>query len=866
MVRFITATRKLAALLDDNGGKPVATSARVIGVHFQFAQEQEVSTDSDRVVAIAIGNDSPTSEAVVLQIDSLGVGQVIAGLGALLEDPPTVKVLFNLDRAARWLHRCGAGYVSPKNCLDLQLLYKQRVKSKKAKASLSTVVSALAGPSTVAMERQVAAFNAKLKSKAWTKSPLAPPMVNTLIQSMQLYARCYHSVCGMNGGISELPRVVAATEARWYGALPKLVEPSSADATAAPAAHQEVVLEASAGAASDASNEKPAAVKLPLAPLMVVDSEREQDVVFRSPFVGVHFQFASQSCTNSSSDPNREGTDELVAITIFGPAAKDPTVVLHMVWLSNTRAIRPLKALLMDSATTKVMHDVHRAAYWLHCNGLGDVELVNCIDLQLLYETTVDSTALHADILRIATHCFPEPSENLAQSMHSFKASLRPVETAEWMHAPLSQKLLQTLAQTTKLYAQCYEELSPGAPLKNSCAAMTRTRWQFAVENRGRKAIWFDPKADNQPRSAECLMLSSSSSATPAQVDILPLELQCELAPLLDLLPMDYRDAILAVDNYQNCLVDVCLDVGRIPYVYAGKKQRVVLSRNGETVTKDTIDEIIMNLGGDMRIGDDNRAGIDRQLHRISVMRSKTDEVYGLTMRVGRALRNAACVLTDLLLSERHADKSVLVLGHPGSGKTTLIRDVARCISETMENVCIIDTSNEIGGDGLVPHACVGWARRMMVRSLELQAGVMVECVQNHTVETLIVDEIGRKAEVLAASTVRQRGPRLIASAHGDFRALMKNPDLKGLVGGSQQVIVGDSAAAQSASKSKLQTQRAGNPIFDVIVELDRVVRGRCRIIWDVAKAVDSVFEGNGYAFETRQWDVNTRGVLLLDE
>ncbi|KAG6590974.1 Necrosis and ethylene-inducing protein 6 [Phytophthora cinnamomi] len=233
-------------------------------------------------------------------------------------------------------------------------------------------------------------------------------------------------------------------------------------------------------------------------------------------------------------------------------------------------------------------------------------------------------------------------------------------------------------------------------------------------------------------------------------------------------------------------------------------------------------------------------------------------------MRVGRALRNAACVLTDLLLSARHADKSVLVLGHPGSGKTTLIRDVARCVSETMENVCIIDTSNEIGGDGLVPHECVGWARRMMVRSLEAQAGVMVECVQNHTVETLIVDEIGRRAEVLAASTVRQRGPRLIASAHGDFRALLKNPDLKGLVGGSQQVVVGDSAAAQSASKSKVQTQRAGNPIFDVVVELDHVVRGRCRIIWDVAKAVDGVFEGSGYAFETRQWDASTRGVQVL--
>ncbi|KAF4320804.1 hypothetical protein BBO99_00002899 [Phytophthora kernoviae] len=359
---------------------------------------------------------------------------------------------------------------------------------------------------------------------------------------------------------------------------------------------------------------------------------------------------------------------------------------------------------------------------------------------------------------------------------------------------------------------------------------MTSARWKNAIVNKGCRAIWFDPDADNQPRSLECIELNSalveSSEQTSEKHKSTPvalpsLQLQCELDPLLKVLPTEYQHAILAIDNYHGKLVDVCLDVGRTPYVYTGKRQRAVLTQDGSTVSKETIDEVLRKLGGEMRIGNDNRVGIDQQLHRISVMRSKTDEVYGLTMRVGRALRNAACSLTDLLLSQRHNNKSVLVLGHPGSGKTTLIRDVARCVSETMEN--------------------------------------------NHTVETLIIDEIGRKAEVLAASTVRQRGPRLIASAHGDFRALIKNPDLKGLVGGSQQVLVGDATAAKSPNKSKLQTQRAGNPIFDVIVELDHVIRSQCRIIWDVAKAVDCVLGGQCYSFETRQWDSSTCGVQVID-
>ncbi|KAG1684906.1 hypothetical protein DVH05_010172 [Phytophthora capsici] len=485
--------------------------------------------------------------------------------------------------------------------------------------------------------------------------------------------------------------------------------------------------------------------------------------------------------------------------------------------LPRSLVLLALKTLLEDSSTVKVMHDIHRVAYWLRCYGVTNLCMAKCVDLQIVYENTVNPAQLQASMMEIVKSCESSGSSiSAAGTMASFQTKSKPVSPAEWTLQPLPEPLLERLANEAQLYARCYDAVDKKFASSAACHAMTAGRWQHALINHRVQAIWFNPDADNQPRSLECFDYNNSgiSGMLALPSGISSLELQCDLDPVLELLPAEYSDAIAAIDDYHTKLVDVCLDVGRIPYVYIGKKQRVVLSKSNAPVTKETIDEVIANLGGEMRIGSDNRAGLDRQLHRISVMRDKTDEVYGLTMRVGRALLNSACVLTDLLLSDKHAGKSVLFLGKPGSGKTTLIRDVARCVSETMENVCIIDTSNEIGGDGLVPHSCVGWARRMMVPSLEAQASVMVECVQNHTVETLIVDEIGRKAEVLAASTVRQRGPRLIASAHGDFRSLIKNPDLKGLIGGSQQVILGDGAAARSALKSKLQSQRAGNPIF----------------------------------------------------
>ncbi|KAF1782291.1 P-loop containing nucleoside triphosphate hydrolase [Phytophthora cactorum] len=324
-------------------------------------------------------------------------------------------------------------------------------------------------------------------------------------------------------------------------------------------------------------------------------------------------------------------------------------------------------------------------------------------------------------------------------------------------------------------------------------------------------------------------------------IELPTLELQCELDSLLDLYPSSYRDAIREVENYHFRLVDICIDVGRAPFAYTGKRQRILLSQDGTVVSKETSMRLSRIWEVRCTLETTTEPASTDNCTASPLCAVKPTKVYGLTMRVGRALRNAACVLTDLLLSDRHADKSVLVLGHPGSGKTTLIetwlgaclKRWRMCVSSTRRTrLAVMVGAARVCGVGSPHYGAVtggtGW--------------VMVECVQNHTVETLIVDEIGRKAGCWLRRRVDQESVP------------------KGLVGGSQQVTVGD-AAAKSSKQGEVADPAASNPIFDVIVELDHVVRGRCRIIWDVAKAVVSVLECNGYSFETRRWDASTQGV-----
>ena len=245
--------------------------------------------------------------------------------------------------------------------------------------------------------------------------------------------------------------------------------------------------------------------------------------------------------------------------------------------------------------------------------------------------------------------------------------------------------------------------------------------------------------------------------------------------------------------------------------------------------------------------GEDNRAGITRTLHRISAIRNRKGKIVGLTCRVGRAVYGTIKIIQDLVES----GKSVLLLGRPGVGKTTMLREVARVLADDFKKrVIIVDTSNEIAGDGDIPHPGIGHARRMQVKTPLAQHDVMIEAVENHMPQTIVIDEIGTELEALAARTIAERGVQLIVTAHGNtLENLMLNPTLSDLIGGIQSVTLGDEEAKRRGTQKSI-LERKAPPTFDIIVEIqgwDKV-----SLHPDVASAIDAILRGSPQPKELR--------------
>ncbi|GLC35861.1 hypothetical protein PLESTM_000376400 [Pleodorina starrii] len=322
-----------------------------------------------------------------------------------------------------------------------------------------------------------------------------------------------------------------------------------------------------------------------------------------------------------------------------------------------------------------------------------------------------------------------------------------------------------------------------------------------------------------------------------------PVPLDPELKQLLQLLPPAVRSVLERRPDVEQ-LVEVVMDLGRPP---SARFPHGDVDLSARPMTAEDLAQAVAQVG---RFDGDNRAGINSTLHRISAIRNRAGRVVGLTCRVGRAVPGAAELVRDLVL----AGHSVLLLGRPGVGKTTALREVCRIAAdESRQRVVIVDTSNEIGGDGDVPHPSIGGARRMQVPRPEAQHAVMVEAVENHMPQVVVIDEISTLAECSAARTIAQRGVQLVATAHGGrLENVIKNPTLADLVGGIQSVTLGDEEARRrGVQKSVLE--RAAPPTFDVAVEMEE--RGRWRVHLDVGSAVDTILAGGEASGQVRLLD-----------
>ncbi|UCG83236.1 MAG: AAA family ATPase [Dehalococcoidia bacterium] len=316
-----------------------------------------------------------------------------------------------------------------------------------------------------------------------------------------------------------------------------------------------------------------------------------------------------------------------------------------------------------------------------------------------------------------------------------------------------------------------------------------------------------------------------------------------DLDALLDVLPPHIAEP-LSRSGDRSEFLEVVMDLGRPPEARYLNQESLLSPKE---VTAEDIDYVVRQIS---TFGDDNRAGIERTLHRISAIRNRKGRIVGLSCRVGRAVFGTIAMIRDLVES----GQSILLLGRPGVGKTTMLREVARVLADEFDKrVIIVDTSNEIGGDGDIPHPAIGRARRMQVSTPARQHAVMIEAVENHMPEVIVIDEIGTELEAQAARTIAERGVQLVGTAHGNsLDNLMMNPTLSDLIGGIQTVTLGDEEARRRGTQKSI-LERKAPPTFDVVVEIQSW--GRVAIHPDVAAVVDATLRGHLIPLEVRWFE-----------